>query len=45
MIAKRAAFDFYFNSALDTLSLAELKRLSSLLGDPVYVKFAMAMTL
>jgi hypothetical protein len=44
MIAKGAAFDAYFNSALDTLSLAELRRLSNLLGDPVYVKFAMAMT-
>jgi hypothetical protein len=43
MIAKGAAFDAYFNSVLNALSTTELKRLSGLLADPVYVKFARAM--
>ncbi len=39
LTGKGSALEAFFRSALDTLSNAELKRLSSLLNNPVYKKF------
>lgn len=44
LTAKGGPLDDLVRGALDPLSTAELKRLSSLLGDPVYKKFQTAMT-
>ncbi len=44
LTAKGGSLDVVVRGALDPLSTAELKRLSTLLGDPVYKKFQTAMT-
>jgi hypothetical protein len=44
LTAKGAPLDVMVRGALDPLSTAELKRLSTLLADPVYKKFQTAMS-